>query len=152
MGRKHRLKCQKRYYIAKEPHSLTVSIPLEHVHLKEELGADPSSLTVSIPMTQYVEAPVGSLASLLQRARTSGFTFPPGWVHIPSVSTELIVCITSPFEGLPLLLGGWRFSRGGTKRTSSDRRVCGTNSKPHHVNFVFVLLCFLSLHAIYATI
>ena len=92
MGRKHRLKYQKGYYLPKQPHSLTVSIPLEHVYLKEEVESDPSSLIISIPLMQYVEAPVDSLASLMQRVRTSGFTFPPGWVHIASVSTELIVC------------------------------------------------------------
>ena len=28
----------------------------------------------------------------MQRVRTSGFTFSPGWVHVLSVTPELIVC------------------------------------------------------------
>ena len=76
MGRKHRLKYQKRDYLSKEPHNLTVSIPLE-----QELGSDSSSLVISIALFQYIAALVVSLASLTQRLHTSGFTYPQGWVH-----------------------------------------------------------------------
>ena len=39
-----------------------------------------------------MEAQVDSLTQLMQRVRTSGFTFSPGWVHVLSVTPELIVC------------------------------------------------------------
>ena len=44
------LKYKKRYYLSKQLHSLTVSLPLEYVHLKEELEQDPSSLIVFVPL------------------------------------------------------------------------------------------------------
>ena len=94
MGRKHRLKYQKRYYLPRTL-SLTVSIPLEKLNkeMPIESAEDPSSsLIVSIPLTQYKKAPVNSLANLLQRVHASGFTFPPGWIPISSATTEFIIC------------------------------------------------------------
>ena len=102
MGRKHRLKYQKRDYLSKEPHNLTVSIPLE-----QELGSDSSSLIISIALFQYIAALVVSLAFLTQRLHTSGFTYPQGWVYIASLSTELIVCLMETDQQPVAVLISW---------------------------------------------
>ena len=80
-----------------KPAKLTVAVPLEklrctYLENPPELQMDSTQLIVSIPLIQYMEASVNSLKSLMQRVRTSGFTFSPEWVHIPSVTPELIVC------------------------------------------------------------
>ena len=80
-----------------KPAKLTVAVPLEklrctYLEKPPELQMDSTQLIVSIPLIRYMEAPVNSLKLLMQRVRTSGFTFSPEWVHIPSVTPELIVC------------------------------------------------------------
>ena len=80
-----------------KPAKLTVSVPLEklrctYLEKPPELQTDSTQLIVSISLTRYMEAPVDSLKSLMQRVHTSGFTFSQEWVQIPSVTPELIVC------------------------------------------------------------
>ena len=46
------------------------------------------------PLAQYKDASVDSLTSCMRTivSRVLVFSFPPGWVHVSSVSTELVVC------------------------------------------------------------
>ena len=69
--------------------SLIVSIPWHVPKLSEP---EPCSLVVSIPLAQYTNAPVDSLASLMRRVLSRAFSFPPGWVHVASVASELVIC------------------------------------------------------------
>ena len=106
MGRKSRLKHKKRYYLSK-PAKLIVSVPLEKLrctYLQQlpELQPKPPQLIVLIPLTQYIEAPVDSLRSLMQRVRTFGFGFSSEWVHVPSVTPELIVCRMEVYRREPV--------------------------------------------------
>ena len=58
---------------------------------------DPTQLIVSVPLTQYIEAPVDSLRSLMQRVQTFGFGF-----SSPSVTPELIVCRMEVYRREPV--------------------------------------------------
>ena len=49
-----------------------------------------------------MEAPVDSLRSLMQRVRTFGFAFSSEWVHVPSVTPELIVCRMEVYRREPV--------------------------------------------------
>ena len=77
--------------------SLIVSIPLQKLpsqtlHVPKLSEPEPCSLVVSISLAQYKDAPVDSLASLMRRVVSRAFSFPPGWVHVSSVATELVIC------------------------------------------------------------
>ena len=77
--------------------SLIVSIPLQKLlsqvlYVPRLSEPEPCSLVVSIPLAQYKDAPVDSLASSMRRVVSRVFSFPPGWVHVSSVATELVVC------------------------------------------------------------
>jgi len=53
---------------------------------------EPFSLVFFIPLAQYKDIPVDSLASLIRRVFSRVFFLPPGWEHVSSVATELVVC------------------------------------------------------------
>lgn len=93
MGRKPRLKYPKGYHHSRVSKTRSlVLIPLEKLRAPKLSKPEPCNLAVSIPLTHYMEAPVDSLASLMRRVLSREFSFPPGWVYVSSVATELVVC------------------------------------------------------------
>jgi len=125
------------------PESLNVSIPLEHIQLKEE--SEPSSFIISIPLLEYSEAHVDSLSSLMQRVHASSLTFPPGWVHVPSASNELVCQMETkakePVVVLTLWVAedlSWSLMVLGRNVTMPESFPC-----PKHVNSIATLTAIL---------
>ena len=127
-----------------------MSVPLEKLrctYLEEppEPQPDPLQLIVSIPLTQYTEAPVNSLRSLTQRVRTSAFTFSPEWVHVPSVTPELIVCHMEVYGREPVAVITVRVADDLTRTLTVLGREVEMPDIQKHVNSVSVLTTILNV-------